>query len=444
MGEERLVLPPPPGRRREEEILRELPDNVGLVLWQDLRHLRAWADVAERANTEVNRTGESARGHESRRRTSLGDLFNPSSPEWVLAKRRAARAACAELSGALARFGSLVSAPLAVDREAVAAACVQVVEWALGRELAQTAIEFAEAAALVDHRNPAMANLAGRVTRNAGEGVRAEIWFKRGIAFSREQDDAIELTRGHLGYGILCQDQGRVRCAMRHFNVGARKARRLGLEWLAAEVQHDITLLLTVRGRFAEAEKHARLALRWYGKRHARFPFFAADIALLMVLERNHPLAARLAKAALRHVTAPASRSVILALYARARAGMGAASELDWLRRRVLRITAQYRDREAVALWHLGHAERLAGDWESAERSATRALELAELRRDAETAALTRQLLAAVKERRPAPRPSRRRADHEFVEFIETLSDRLATWSPDQRQPSPLRARWAA
>ncbi|MBW3655888.1 MAG: hypothetical protein KY444_07255 [Gemmatimonadetes bacterium] len=308
----------------------------------------------------------------------------------------------------------------------------------------QTAIEFAEAAALLDHRNPGMANLAGRVTRNAGESLRAETWFKRGIAFSREQDNPIELTRGHLGYGILCQNLGRVRCAMRHFNIGARKARKVGLEWLAAEVQHDMTLLLTIRGRFAEAEKHGRLALRWYGKRHARFPFFAADIALLMVLERNYAIAARLAKGVLRHVSDPASRSVVLALYARALAGAGAANELDWLRRRVLRITGQYREREAVAFWHLGHAERITGDWDAAERSATRALELSSARGDAETAALSAQLLAAVRERRPAPPPSGRRRDHEFQAFIEVLSGRLAGWTPDQRQPSALRAGWAA
>jgi tetratricopeptide (TPR) repeat protein len=406
--------------------------------------LRAWADVAERAEREVAPRGEQAHGRGSQRRTSLGGLFNPSPPEWVLAKRRAAGAASGELVDALARFGSVVSAPLSVDRQSVAAACARVVEWALERELTQTAIEFAEAAALVDHRSPAMANLAGRVTRNAGETTRAETWFTRAIAFSREQQDAIELTRGHLGYGILCQDQGRVRCAMRHFNVGARRARKVGLEWLAAEVQHDIMLLLTVRGRFADAEKHARLALRWYGKRHARLPLFAADVALLMVLERNYSLAARLARAALRHVSAPAARSVILALHARALAGTGSVSELDWLRRRVVRITAQSGEREAVALWHLGHAERLAGDWDASERSAARALEVAESRRDAETAALARQLLAAARERRPGLPPSGRRGDGEFLQFIETLSQRLATWSPDQRQPSSLRARWAA
>jgi tetratricopeptide (TPR) repeat protein len=443
MGEERLILPPPPNRRCEGEILRELPDDLGMVLWQDLRHLCAWAEVAERTDGGAATGGEQPRARDFRRRTSLAGLFNASPPEWVLAKRRAAAAACGELAEALARFGSVTSAPLLVDRQSLAAACARVVEWALERELPQTAIEFAEAAALVDHRSPAMANLAGRVTRNAGETARAEIWFNRGITFSREQQDAIELTRGHLGYGILCQDQGRVRCAMRHFNVGARRARKAGLEWLAAEVQHDIMLLLTVRGRFADAEKHARLALRWYGKRHARLPLFAADVALLMVLERNYSLAARLARASLRHVSAPAARSVILALHARALAGAGSVNELDWLRRRVVRITTQSGEREAVALWHLGHAERLAGEWDASERSAARALEIAESRRDAETAALARHLLAAARERRPAPPPSGRRGG-EFLEFIDTLSHRLATWSPDQRQPSALRARWAA
>ena len=44
MGEERIIPPPPPARRHEMEILAELPNAAGLVLWQDVRHLRDWAE----------------------------------------------------------------------------------------------------------------------------------------------------------------------------------------------------------------------------------------------------------------------------------------------------------------------------------------------------------------------------------------------------------------
>jgi tetratricopeptide (TPR) repeat protein len=250
MGEERLILPPPVQRRREGEILEELPNVLGLVLWQDVRHLHAWAEASE--------AGRSPRT--ARLTSSPEALFNPSLPTWVIAKRRDARAQCGELAGALDEFTSVASAPLSVSRAAVAAACREVVEWALAREHTQTAIEFAEAAAVVAPDDPAMANLAGRVTRNAGEYARAEVWFNRAIGYARERNDKVELTRAHLGYGTLHKLVGRVKEARRHLNSGSRIARKLGQPSLAAEAQHDLCALLTVRGYFADAEKHARTA----------------------------------------------------------------------------------------------------------------------------------------------------------------------------------------
>jgi tetratricopeptide (TPR) repeat protein len=434
MGEERLILPPPIQRRRESEILNELPSVLGLVLWQDVRHLHAWAEAVE--------------GARSPRRDPFApsprEFFNPSPPAWVIAKRRDARAQCGELAGALDELGSVASAPLSVSRAAVAAACREVVEWALAREHTQTAIEFAEAAAVVAPEDPAMANLAGRVTRNAGEYARAEVWFNRAIGYARERNDKVELTRAHLGKGILCQELGRVRCAMHHFNIGSRKARKQGIEWLAAEVQHDLMLLLTVRGRFGEAKKHAQLALRWYGKRHARFPLFAADVALLMVLEGAYPLAVRLSKGALRHVSNPGARSVILALYLRALAGYGEVEAFDRLRERVLRSLKDYREKEAVVLWHLAAAERSAGRWEAAELTAQQAQEIALKRGDRETAGLATQLLLAIRGREPAPLTRVTKRDGEFTEFVQTLNARLSTWAPEQRGHSDLRVNWAA
>src|SRR3954467_7823615 len=109
MGEERLILPPPVERRREGEILNELPSVLGLVLWQDVRHLHGWAEASDAAR--------------SPRRDLLAPspetFFNPSPPIWVIAKRRDARAQCPELAGALDAFGSVASAPRSVSRAAV-------------------------------------------------------------------------------------------------------------------------------------------------------------------------------------------------------------------------------------------------------------------------------------------------------------------------------------
>ena len=192
MGEERLILPPPVLRRRESEILNELPNVLGLVLWQDVRHLHLWAEALSAGPCAARR--DSAVPPPS----SINAWFNPTPPAWVAAKRKEARLMCGELADALGELGQVATAPQSVDRGVVSGACRQVVEWALAQEHTQTAIEFAEAAALVALEDPGIANLAGRVTRNAGEFGRAEVWFNRAIGYGRERNDRIELTRGHV------------------------------------------------------------------------------------------------------------------------------------------------------------------------------------------------------------------------------------------------------
>jgi tetratricopeptide (TPR) repeat protein len=357
----------------------------------------------------------------------------------VLAKRRHACAPLSVLAGALDEFWALVTAPLSVDRAAVAEGCRQVVEWALAHEHTQTAIEFAEAAARVAQEDPALANLAARVTRNAGEYARSEVWFNRGIEYARAQGNQVELTRGHLGCGTLFRLLGRVRNARRHLDSGRRAARKHGMPSLAAEAQHDLCLLLTLRGHHAEAEKHARIALRWFPKDHPRFPAFVADVALLLVLRRNFAAAVRLLRGVVRAGDHPPSlQSAILALYSRGLAGAGHTDEAARQRRRVLGLLERDQEWVTLALWHLAEAERLSAHWGPAAAYASRALELATDQGDREMMWLARRTLAAIRAKRPAPPQVIR--DEAFGSFLETLAGRLAEWAP--RRARPRRAPW--
>src|SRR6185436_14131864 len=110
----------------------------------------------------------------------------------------------------------------------------------------------------------------------------------RGIGLARRASNGIEYTRGHIGYGILWQTLGRDRRARKHFATAANRAMKDGREWLAAEAQHDLMLMATERGHYGEAEAYARTALAWYPKYHERFPFFVADLAYLLVSERQY------------------------------------------------------------------------------------------------------------------------------------------------------------
>ena len=164
MGDKHIIPQPPCRRRPEGGILSELPDSLGLVLWQDLRHLLDWAHTPQP------------------RRAAL---FHPQSPAWVLAKRTEARLQAPELAAALDQLAVLTRTPLSVSPIALADACQEVAAWAEAREHTETAIQYAEAAAVLDPEEPRRANLAGRLNGNASDFPRAEVWFERGIGLAR-------------------------------------------------------------------------------------------------------------------------------------------------------------------------------------------------------------------------------------------------------------------
>lgn len=422
MGEERLIPAPPPARRGELKILDELPNALGLVLWQDVRHLRDWAETSP---------------------TLRSVLFNPDTSPEAIAKRRDARALANDLSGAFATFASLKAEPVKARVSDVAAACEQVVSWALQHDHTQTAIEWAEVAAIVDEVNPKAANLAGRVTRMANEYDRAERWFQRGVGFARRQDDTIELIRGHLGYGRLCTELGRVKGARVHLNAGANLARKGGPPSLAAEAQHDLCAMLMVRGHLTEAAKRAQRALVWYPKNHHRIPFFAADVGLMLVLAQRFYPAAKLLRLVLRHVKQPSARATIIALTARAVAGAGEPEESAVLRHRAFKLLEKHRGMEPVTRWHLADAQRLLGNWDAAEVEAEAALAASIAHNDREIARLTHVLRNLINARRSAVgRP----AGPDLRQFLRQLASRVESWSPrrERQWNGPWGNTWAA
>ena len=423
MGEKRIIPQPPCRRHAEGRILEELPDTLGLVLWQAVRHVHDWAGTPAAAR---------------------GALFNPRPAAWVALKRAEARAFAPELTEALDRFAALPAAPLGTSAAQLADACRQVALWAEERGHRETALHFAEAAAVADPADPARANQAGRVTRGAGEFARAEVWFDRAIGLARRRGDHVQYTRAHIGYGILCQTLGRDARARRHFHTASVVAMKDGREWLAAEAQHDLMLMAAERGRYAEAGRHARKALAWYPKHHHRFPFFAADLAFLLVSERQHEPAARLLEGFLRTVRDPQRQVLGLSVLVRALAGAGRLKRFTRERRRLLRRLARHREYEAPARVNLAEAERAAGMWPQAEADARAALELARAGRDAVPERLARTLLRQVAARTPAPGAAPPREEVEAL--VATVSARLAGWSPTRRGRPPTLGRdaWAA
>lgn len=421
MGERHALPQQPPWRRPEVQIFDEVPEALALVLWQGLRHVRAWYQAP------ASRPAE---------------LFHPHPRLAAESRLRDARAAAPELRAALDGLLAITRSPLtAADRD-VAAARAEIARWAEQNGHAQTAILFAEAAAVLAGGDPAFANHAGRLTRNAGEFARADLWFQRAIGLARSADASVEYTRAQLGYGSLWHTLGDVERARKHDNRGSVAAMRQGLEWLAAEAQHDIFALLAEFHLFDQAEVHARRALTWYPKRHERLPLLAADVAYVFICRGQFVPASALLKDVLRVVRIPSQRALIAASYVAAEAGCGRDRTLPQARRRIMKALADRPDMLAAAQMHLANAARLACMWQLAQADAVSVVTFAKLHQNRSLERIANDVLQRI--------ARRVRADGEpgptSLELIEVLRSRMAGWAPSHvgQSRSRIRREWVA
>lgn len=416
-------LPPPPNWSRQERgILAEGTPALALELWLSARRVRLWAEA------RPERSGEPFAGQRR---------------EWIRARQHEAEAEAPELATALRVMAQLPFSPI-VAREPLGQACHEVALWAVERGYVETAIQFAEGAALTGG-TAEQTLLAGRLTRNVGDFGRAEMWFQRGIAAARMQGDEVSFIRGHLGYGILCMTVGRDACARKHLQTASVYAMQDGYEWLAAEAQHDLFHFMTVRGSLPAAELHARRALRWYPKHHIRFPFFAVDVGFLLVCMGHYRLAANLLRHAVRAIENPADTVLGTSLLARAHAGAGQMREFERARRRLQTLLATHPQHEPAARWNLAEAERAAGLHTEAERNAHLSLALAQAERDTETERFARVLLDEL-HAKAAPPPAATESESSYAGLVTTLIARISKWNPQRRGRSRSlpRQEWAA
>lgn len=411
MGKRKIIPKPPRPGRGDNAILVEveLPE-LAVVLWQIVRHVRDWQESSL---------------------TQRAVLFRERSPLWVQEKWEHAVRAAPDLGSDLRTLQELVAAPLAVLEKQAAAACEHIARWAEARALQSTAILFAELAAAVDATEPRHSNLAGRLTRNAGDYERAEAWLERGIGLGRRNQDWVEYTRGHLSAGIMCMQRGLAAPAKRHLHTASTIAMREGHEWLAAEAQHDLFHFMTIQGSYLDAELHARRALAWYPKHHQRLPFFAADVAFLLICEHRYSAAIGILKKFVRLVPPP--QSVLgMSILARALACAGRRKEFDRISKRLVDLLAVHTRFEAAARWNLAHALRALELWDAAEQHAAAAAQRAHEDRDEETESFARELLAEIAAGTPSP-PEDPEIPAAVRRMVREVLGRLRSWSPTRK-----------
>jgi hypothetical protein len=317
----------------------------------------------------------------------------------------------------------------------LAAACRLVAEWCEATGRLGFAIRFADAATELDPSEPTLANLAGRLSRDAGHWLRADAHFRRGVAMARARNDRMSYVRGYLGWGNLWAELGESAEARKLYQRAAWHAQRSGKRALAAEVHHDMLVMAAAAGEYEEAARYAERALNVYPVHHERIPALVYDFALLLVRQRMHAAALPLLQASVEKFRLPSLRVLALSALARAAAGSGEVSLYSEVLKRTLDEIAGFSLSAPAPFVNLAYAARSVRDWPRAQEYAARAHELASSRGHAEEERLATFLLrcSSAQEGEEAPLDLPRwKPGMEFEPLLPLLHQRI----------SSLLARW--
>jgi hypothetical protein len=284
------------------------------------------------------------------------------------------------LLAALAALVAVLCSPEEATREGMARACLCVTEWALGRGAAETALAFAQAAALSRPESAGLAWAAGKMLRNHGRMREADWWLRRAVRVAVWTRDwrvmALSLnSRGNLAYAL-----GRFSRARRDHLKALRIARRHGLRECQACVFHDLFNVNAAVGDPRKAEWYAGLAIRSYGPAHGHLPELAYDIAHFSIDQAHFARALPVLRALLQHFDQQPKRFQLLAAAARAAAacGEGELFERLWSEAYAVAPELEARIEAAPALVDLGLGAASLASWDRASDALEWAGRLAE------------------------------------------------------------------
>lgn len=212
-GDRQWRLPPVLTRGPHETIDRlgildehEAADAV--LLWRGARDIELWAAAPPEAR---------------------GRLFAvESSGRW--AERVASAALAPEVSRQLAALGAMLRGPDA-GGEDVASASALIARWARERGARETAVAFAQAAALAAPDDPAHALLTGICARELAQAPRAATWLQRSVSLARRARDRLAYADASLALADLAASEGDAggawNRALRAFRVARHAAARI-------------------------------------------------------------------------------------------------------------------------------------------------------------------------------------------------------------------------
>lgn len=240
-------------------MLAEAEAPLSLLLWQRARDVRLWALAAP----------------ESRARLFAGR-------DAVESMVEDAGGYADELTGSVRALAALVRYPEFVTGPDLCAACLSISEWAEASHMPETALAFAEAAALAHPASARAAALAGSACARVAADQRAEMWLTRAIRTARRTRDWEWHARSYIRMGQLMYELGHLTRARRAYYRARSSAKWSGHYACAAKAHHDLLLVECAVGTYDAGERHARKALELYSSQAPRIPYLAHDFAYLL------------------------------------------------------------------------------------------------------------------------------------------------------------------
>lgn len=283
-----------------------------------------------------------------------------------------------QLELALLPLVRMTNAPDSAHEDQVAVACQHVARWADLNGHLETAIAYAQGAAVVLPADAAASFAVGRLARRRAEYARAETWYRRAVALGRQSGDWASYSMAFGGLGNLYAQRGNLPMARRFHLRALRAARRHSLRALHGSALHDLFVLAAQMGQPDTAESLARQAFDAYGTDHPRLVFLAADVAYLW-MERGRFAPALTVFQALVHHLRSHEDLITQANMVRAAAGAGERRLFEQTFAEVWdRVTrTQNLDNAAAVMLELAHGATMLGEWDKAERAAERATQVA-------------------------------------------------------------------
>jgi tetratricopeptide (TPR) repeat protein len=391
----------PGGEVAGTEIVRELPPELALTVWQVLRTVLLWAaEIPAQRGDLFER-----RAMEQWERELLEGTFDPD-----------VRCPLAVIVGEMAALEE-------ASAEQMAHACLCVTEWGLAHNATRTALAFTEAAALCRPDHPRYAWMAGRLLRSHGYLREAEQWIKRSVRIASSRGDWEAQTLGLNSLGNVFYEQGNYPVSLRTLREGLRVARKHRLTQREGEILHDLFVVATWSGDLDRAEQYAREAFDIYRTGHHRLAALAHDVAVLWMMRGHFSRALFVLQELPPYIHAPEERTRVYAVLARAAGACGQERLFTraWEEAWSFFEDATAEKRAAPDLVELGLGASSLRKWEMAESALERAIRIASVTGEADVRMRAESALQAVTGRRVAEN-ERSQADARQVPAADQLA----------------------